>query len=78
MNIETVDVVAHISSTDLELVIEVFDAILENPSPTTCLHQNGRDGSQLARLVTDLKEFKQLASKVHPSGYTLRPKTKTQ
>ena len=78
MKIETVDVVAHISSTDLELVIDVFDAILENPgSPTACLHQNGRDGSQIARLVTDLKEFTQLASKTHPSGYSLRPKTKT-
>ena len=77
MKIETMDVVAHISSTDLELVIDVFDAVLENPeNPTIRLHHNGRDGSQLARLLTDLKEFKQLASKTQPSGYSLRPKTK--
>ena len=73
MKIETLDVVVNLSQTELQTLIDVLEAVCKEPSIPL---QRGISTADLQRITEGLKEFKDLASKVHHSAYTIRPQTK--
>jgi hypothetical protein len=77
MNIETLDVVVNISSQELQTNITVFESFREDPdSPRGYLFRENIDDLKMHTILQNLKEFKELTSKVRCAGYIIKPKTK--
>jgi hypothetical protein len=79
MKIETLDVVANISSVELQDIIDALDIVVKEPEDIRN-HIFSKIGTcalkKLEKIVNGLNEFKGVASKAHPSGYHIRPNTK--